>query len=120
NKKSLTCWHLLCCKRPPKKLKKLAHHLPVKLPPTLPHRFPWTSKSVTLSPSKKAHSNLCRPPFPRSKSKLANWLCWSRFSNAKPRDRKSTRLNSSHVSISYAVFCLKKKRSLVTKYSPTH
>src|SRR5699024_12595071 len=27
-----------------------------------------------------------------------------------PLDRKSTRLNSSHVSISYAVFCLKKKR----------
>src|SRR5699024_11722709 len=27
-------------------------------------------------------------------------------------DRKSTRLNSSHVSISYAVFCLKKKRRL--------
>src|SRR5438067_4519316 len=26
-------------------------------------------------------------------------------------DRKSTRLNSSHVSISYAVFCLKKKKS---------
>src|SRR5690606_41332088 len=29
------------------------------------------------------------------------------------RDRKSTRLNSSHVKISYAVFCLKKK---ITKY----
>src|SRR5207249_11575466 len=27
------------------------------------------------------------------------------------RDRKSTRLNSSHVSISYAVFCLKKKKN---------
>src|SRR5438067_7823035 len=27
------------------------------------------------------------------------------------RDRKSTRLNSSHVSISYAVFCLKKKNT---------
>src|SRR5690606_40104155 len=27
------------------------------------------------------------------------------------RDRKSTRLNSSHVKISYAVFCLKKKRT---------
>src|SRR5690625_7078009 len=27
------------------------------------------------------------------------------------RDRKSTRLNSSHVAISYAVFCLKKKNS---------
>src|SRR5437868_11417127 len=28
-------------------------------------------------------------------------------------DRKSTRLNSSHVSISYAVFCLKKKKKMV-------
>src|SRR5207302_9172080 len=28
-----------------------------------------------------------------------------------PRDRKSTRLNSSHVKISYAVFCLKKKKT---------
>src|SRR5439155_19122393 len=31
------------------------------------------------------------------------------------RDRKSTRLNSSHVAISYAVFCLKKKRALQRK-----
>src|SRR5258705_8021008 len=29
------------------------------------------------------------------------------------RDRKSTRLNSSHLGISYAVFCLKKKKSLL-------
>src|SRR4051812_49821504 len=29
---------------------------------------------------------------------------------ARLRDRKSTRLNSSHMSISYAVFCLKKKK----------
>src|SRR3712207_7488387 len=28
-----------------------------------------------------------------------------------PRDRKSTRLNSSHANISYAVFCLKKKNT---------
>src|SRR4051812_49611391 len=28
------------------------------------------------------------------------------------RDRKSTRLNSSHMSISYAVFCLKKKKKI--------
>src|SRR5437764_10514042 len=33
----------------------------------------------------------------------------SRFSSAPARDRKSTRLNSSHRCISYAVFCLKKK-----------
>src|SRR5437868_7916481 len=31
------------------------------------------------------------------------------------QDRKSTRLNSSHVSISYAVFCLKKKNINYTK-----
>src|SRR5690625_5915218 len=30
------------------------------------------------------------------------------------RDRKSTRLNSSHVAISYAVFCLKKKKLIIT------
>src|SRR5690349_22088756 len=33
------------------------------------------------------------------------------------RDRKSTRLNSSHVEISYAVFCLKKKKKQKTKYA---
>src|SRR5438067_6262972 len=32
----------------------------------------------------------------------------------KAEDRKSTRLNSSHVSISYAVFCLKKKKNALT------
>src|SRR5690349_22530773 len=32
------------------------------------------------------------------------------FSIASITDRKSTRLNSSHVEISYAVFCLKKKK----------
>src|SRR5690606_40302884 len=32
-------------------------------------------------------------------------------SNIAPQDRKSTRLNSSHVKISYAVFCLKKKNT---------
>src|SRR2546430_8122960 len=33
------------------------------------------------------------------------------------RDRKSTRLNSSHSQISYAVFCLKKKKKKTKKYS---
>src|SRR5262245_62970053 len=35
---------------------------------------------------------------------VPNWL-----------DRKSTRLNSSHLGISYAVFCLKKKKDIVQK-----
>src|SRR3712207_7343728 len=33
-------------------------------------------------------------------------------------DRKSTRLNSSHANISYAVFCLKKKNKLTRLYFP--
>src|SRR3712207_7089950 len=32
---------------------------------------------------------------------------------ARARDRKSTRLNSSHANISYAVFCLKKKKRIL-------
>src|SRR5262245_64827219 len=47
---------------------------------------------------------------------------------AAARDRKSTRLNSSHLGISYAVFCLKKKKKKTTRHStlitrtraPTH
>src|SRR5690349_23473217 len=44
------------------------------------------------------------------------------LARARPRragDRKSTRLNSSHVEISYAVFCLKKKKK-TTKMKSTH
>src|SRR5690349_23913839 len=36
--------------------------------------------------------------------------CWSVSRPRLQPDRKSTRLNSSHVEISYAVFCLKKKK----------
>src|SRR5437667_1456265 len=32
-------------------------------------------------------------------------------------DRKSTRLNSSHITISYAVFCLKKKKDVRSQYN---
>src|SRR5436190_21274198 len=52
---------------------------------------------------------------------------WSRGTRSPPRprstrsvgrrDRKSTRLNSSHTVISYAVFCLKKKRKNTTECS---
>src|SRR3712207_8665689 len=36
---------------------------------------------------------------------------WTLDGDAATLDRKSTRLNSSHANISYAVFCLKKKRN---------
>src|SRR5258708_17802070 len=41
--------------------------------------------------------------------------------DCRPADRKSTRLNSSHQIISYAVFCLKKKNKTISNYLPdTH
>src|SRR3712207_6875375 len=41
------------------------------------------------------------------------------YSELRPGDRKSTRLNSSHANISYAVFCLKKKKN-TTHCQPVH
>src|SRR6266581_3018117 len=55
--------------------------------------FPYT----TLFRSRPRHATI--PPLPTS----------AVASSLTGRDRKSTRLNSSHPSISYAVFCLKKK-----------
>src|SRR5215475_15573704 len=46
-------------------------------------------------------------PWCRRRSTAASRSCSS--------DRKSTRLNSSHVKISYAVFCLKKKKKKIKK-----
>src|SRR2546430_8649491 len=46
-------------------------------------------------------------------------ICWPMAIRRSPpirTDRKSTRLNSSHSQISYAVFCLKKKKSTNTIY----
>src|SRR5688572_32353806 len=40
------------------------------------------------------------------------------FNPSHSLDRKSTRLNSSHSQISYAVFCLKKKTTVPTRTSP--
>src|SRR3712207_6938356 len=48
-------------------------------------------------------------------SSLSN-VAWAK---KRQRDRKSTRLNSSHANISYAVFCLKKKKNITEAY-PLH
>src|SRR5258708_30593702 len=57
--------------------------------------------------------------LPISCGAAARWPWWaSRARARRPRrwpDRKSTRLNSSHQIISYAVFCLKKKKKKRTK-----
>src|SRR5215208_467841 len=72
-----------------------------------------------------------RPPrstlFPyttlfRSRGRVAERLhgAFRPAQQAGPRDRKSTRLNSSHVAISYAVFCLKKKKPPPAQPQPQH
>src|SRR3712207_7243707 len=43
-------------------------------------------------------------------------LVWLGLVLSVGADRKSTRLNSSHANISYAVFCLKKKKTINTQY----
>src|SRR3712207_4466298 len=55
------------------------------------------------------------PPPSSSKGRIFAYAVWAtpdgagRSDQKIPQDRKSTRLNSSHANISYAVFCLKKK-----------
>src|SRR5690349_23668572 len=49
---------------------------------------------------------------------VSGWLL-DRWQFPERTDRKSTRLNSSHVEISYAVFCLKKKKIFDIKYEFT-
>src|SRR6266581_8046417 len=88
-----------------------------------------TTEIYTLSP---LFSLMIRPPprstlFPyttlfRSHRRRASCVrCQQHHRDRQPvpgsgRDRKSTRLNSSHPSISYAVFCLKKKTK--TPFAP--
>src|SRR2546430_2821621 len=68
------------------------------MPPStpLPERSTYTFDAV-----RSAASECCQSPPPP--------MC--------ARDRKSTRLNSSHSQISYAVFCLKKKKQKKNKCS---
>src|SRR3712207_7912927 len=51
---------------------------------------------------------------------VVTFLVWLWLTNVAvllgAQDRKSTRLNSSHANISYAVFCLKKKKRVVSLY----
>src|SRR2546430_12619634 len=62
-------------------------------------------------------SNQIDSPFTADRAQVRRWMDMLRPMAASPRfpesdeDRKSTRLNSSHSQISYAVFCLKKKKT---------
>src|SRR5437660_5977071 len=68
--------------------------------------FPYTTlfRSERLVGSDEQDGGLRLPALARVAGRTA------RARAAGAQDRKSTRLNSSHVAISYAVFCLKKKK----------
>src|SRR5438034_7780776 len=82
--------------------------------------FPYTTlfRSVQGKPSKFNSSvkdeNFHFLPVDYAKSLQPDYLPAQLTSEDYP-DRKSTRLNSSHTVISYAVFCLKKKRTTPSK-----
>src|SRR5947199_2406636 len=63
--------------------------------------FPYTTlfRSRTVS----LHQNRANRRSRRGRARRPKWI-------RRTADRKSTRLNSSHLGISYAVFCLKKKK----------
>src|SRR5438552_18839522 len=72
------------------------------------------------------YTTLFRSPRPRAPARVAasgtppRRACCARggrgcLRSSSPADRKSTRLNSSHQIISYAVFCLKKKKKNSTR-----
>src|SRR5690606_40892452 len=92
-------------------------------PPPRPTLFPYTTLFRSHPPQPPRHHPERRPgrPVPDRGDHLprppARHGPLDRELQARQRtqDRKSTRLNSSHVKISYAVFCLKKKKKKTTR-----
>src|SRR3712207_7288960 len=83
--------------------------------------FPYTTlfRSRPLAERKQIELKLdeVEPATLRGDRELMEYAVYNLLTNAvkySPADRKSTRLNSSHANISYAVFCLKKKKGYFT------
>src|SRR5437773_6521306 len=88
-------------------------------PPPRSTLFPYT----TLFRSRGRHFG--RPPHRLDRRLRGGRADLLERGGIAVRDRKSTRLNSSHITISYAVFCLKKKKnnhtiSLIATFLTTH
>src|SRR3712207_7933573 len=76
---------------------------PRRRPPAPPRRRPDAQPRVLRAPARRGQGR--DPEGDHQQARQA-------------RDRKSTRLNSSHANISYAVFCLKKKKLVTALYPP--
>src|SRR5438034_3488931 len=73
--------------------------------------FPYTTLFRSVPGWAMKCSPRCAPPRPLFRSRFGDCTAEAATTTAfRASDRKSTRLNSSHTVISYAVFCLKKKR----------
>src|SRR5256885_16646923 len=75
--------------------------------------FPYTTLFRSQEGAAKRVRAICQPSQTRSVWRPVVWFVVGGRGFAETRwslDRKSTRLNSSHLVISYAVFCLKKKK----------
>src|SRR2546422_4226840 len=77
-----------------------------------------SNTASTATPVRRFRSSIGIPNFSNVSSSLGStcsrFSSWGRWRTW--RDRKSTRLNSSHGYISYAVFCLKKKKTEHNKH----
>src|SRR5947209_16770786 len=97
----VSSFFFLCTRRPPRS--------------TL---FPYTTLFRSWPAGRRRHSDLFQRghqsgdglPDGWRERRFADRRCEDQH-GAERRDRKSTRLNSSHANISYAVFCLKKKKT---------
>src|SRR5690606_41483810 len=89
----------------------------IRPPPNSPP-FPYTTLFRSHGrPSRPCVRHPCgrhrrRHNPPARKARRSSRQAHGSWSACRATDRKSTRLNSSHVKISYAVFCLKKKKKV--------
>src|SRR3712207_7085370 len=74
--------------------------------------FPYTTLSRSGTRASVVTRNTASAAAPPHAASLRRSRCrlFRNDGHASSEDRKSTRLNSSHANISYAVFCLKKKK----------
>src|SRR5436309_7188773 len=96
-------------------------------PPPRSTLFPYTTlfRSVRITGSapvpktgglRPVRVRLSHPPPKDGGSRMEDRGSRMEDRGSRMEDRKSTRLNSSHVKISYAVFCLKKKKTYKSEY----
>src|SRR5207248_11041832 len=83
---------------------------PTLRPPPRSTLFPYTTLFRSHPPVPVEAGPRCSSSWRRNSAAVTRSSGWPAGRPGHGRDRKSTRLNSSHRTISYAVFCLKKKK----------